>query len=346
MLMPESRLHEGFQIQRFRHFKVATLAVESSALKGNPLGDAFHRSHPVLIPLGQAPQGGFPVVFVLAGFTGNGPNYFNLKTFEQNMPSVVDEARARGEAPDAVYVFVDAMTSWGGSQFLNSEGTGRYEDHVALEIPLALRAQVPLVTGDHARWCVMGGSSGGYGALHLASAHPGVFGMSAAIAPDSFFEASLLPEIWTALPTLQKLGGVRGVKAEMAQGRFLKRKEAHSVLNAIAMGLCYAPKGDGVEWPISDSTGLLREDVWHKWKTHDPIEFLRAREDQVQKISRVFLDVGTRDQYHLQYGARQIRSVLEDLEVDLAYSEFEGNHFDIGERRPEVLKWLATTWRA
>lgn len=346
MLTPETRLFDGLQIQPFRHFRVATLSFESAVLRGNPLGDPTLRAHPLLVPAAAPPKGGYPVVFVLAGFTGNGPGYFGLKTFEQNFPATIDACRVRGEAPEAVYLFVDAMTSWGGSQFVNSEGTGRYEDYVALELPLALRAAVQGLSTDPARWCVFGGSSGGYGALHLTSSHPSVFGTSVAIAPDSFFEASLLPGIWSALPTLQKLGGPRGVRNELLQGRFLKRKEAHHVLNAVAMGLCYAPKGEGIDWPVNESTGTLKEDVWRKWKAHDPIEFLRAREDAVQKVSGIFVDVGTRDQYHLQYGSRQIRGVLEDLGADMTYSEFEGDHSDIGERRPDALRWLSSIWRS
>lgn len=345
MITPASRISDGLHIHEFRHFRASTLMIDSVVLQGNPLKDPSARSHPVLIPIAAPPKSGYPVVFVLAGFTGNGPNLFNIKTFETNFPQNLDACRARGEAPDAVFVFVDAMTSWGGSQFLNSEGTGRYEDHVAHEIPAALRAAIPHLSEDPGQWCVMGGSSGGYGALHLSSAHPNTFGTCAAIAPDSFFEASLLPEIWTALPTYLKLGGVRGIRNEIRQGRFMKRREAHSVLNAIAMGLCYAPKGESIDWPVSESTGVLRDDVWARWKAHDPILFLRAREDQVERLKQVFLDCGTRDQYHLQYGARQIRTVLEGIGVDVTYSEFDGTHFDIGERRPQVWTWLRDIWR-
>ncbi|MCM2280836.1 MAG: esterase family protein [Bdellovibrionaceae bacterium] len=345
MMTPIARFSEGLHFHSYQHYRTGTLTVESVVLKGNPLQDPATRAHPMLLPRTSPPQGGYPVVFVLSGFTGNGPNAFNLKTFETNLPATLDACRARGEAPDAVFIFVDAMTAWGGSQFVNSEGTGRYEDYVAHEIPTVLRQNVADLATDPARWCVMGGSSGGYGALHLASAHPHTFSTCAAIAPDSFFEASLLPEVWTALPVLHKVGGIRGVRDEIKQGRFMKRREAHSVLNAIAMGLCYAPKGDGVEWPVSEVTGQLRTEIWQKWKAHDPIEFLRAREDQVEQLKYFFLDCGNRDQYHLHYGARQIRSVLEDLGVDLAYSEFDGNHFDIGERRPLVWKWLSRIWR-
>jgi enterochelin esterase family protein len=158
----------------------------------------------------------------------------------------------------------------------------------------------------------------------------------AALAPDSFFEASALPEIWTAMPVIQKLGGIEGARSELKAGKL----KNHTVLNAIAMGLCYAAAGDGVEWPIDQVTGAVLPDAWKRWKAHDPIEFLQERRESVANLTRVLIDCGTRDQFHLQYGSRQIRKVLEDIGVPVDYSEFEGGHFDLRERRPLVWKWL------
>lgn len=338
-------LKDSYELYDFRNFHLRTLFVRSSALAGNPLNDPFERRNPVLVPKDPPPADGWPVVLVLAGFTGNGPNYFNFKTFELNMPQALDECVTKGSAPQAIYVFCEAMTAWGGSQFMNSPWTGRYEDYVALELAEAISERLPSAPRGK-RWCVMGGSSGGYGALHLASRHPETFGLCAAIAPDSFFEASLLPEIYTALPTLMKCGGVSGIKKEMASGRIQKRKEFHSVVNAIAMGLCYGPSRQDPEFPVpvDRETGVVNPEIWAEWKKHDPVVFLAERERQVAKLSGILLDVGTRDQFHLQFGARQIRDVLMRMRAPFDYSEFEGTHFDIGDRRPMVWNWLKEQW--
>ena len=336
-----SRRFDGAEFFDFTSFRLHTLLVESQALIGNPLRDPTSRRHPVLVPKDRAPASGWPVVFVLAGFSGNGPNYFNLKTFESNFPQTLDTLVNQREAPRAVYVFVEAMTYWGGSQFLNSPMTGNYEDYLVMDVVGAVRNKFE-VSQDACEWCVMGGSSGGYGALHLGSRHPEVFGHVAAIAPDCFFEASLLPEYWTALPVLEKLGGVAGVRAELESGKLQRRKEWHSILNAVAMGLCYSRAGDSVSFPVplDRHTGCVNQVEWTKWKKHDPIVFLAERIERVKKLNGLYIDVGTRDQYHLQFGARQIREVLKENHVAHQYTEFEGNHFDIGERRPQVWRWL------
>ncbi len=341
---PPIQVRAGLEFTSLSFFNVQTLVIESAALQDNPLGDSPIRYNPVLVPRGDVPADGWPVVFVLSGFTGNGPNSFNVKTFEANTPQVIDRCRARGEAPDAVYVFCDAMTSWGGSQFINSAGMGRYEDFIAIDLVGAVRENFR-VSPRPEQWCVAGGSSGGYGALHLASAHPEIFGLAAAIAPDSFFEASLLGEIWTALPVIEKMGGVRGVHAELESGRLTRRKDSHVVLNAIAMGLCYASDGRGdVDFPVNLRTGVLISEVWQKWKRHDPVVFLADRASNVMKIKSIYLDAGTRDQFHLQFGTRQIADVLKRLGARFTHQEFDGTHFDIGERRPEMWKWLRSSF--
>ena len=133
---------------------------------------------------------------------------------------------------------------------------------------------------------------------------------------------------------------------ELNEGKFLSRRDSFTVLNAIAMTMCYSPAAnkDGLEFPINRSTGLIDKEVWKKWKKKDPINFLSDREDKLKKVSGIYLDVGTRDQFHLQYGARQIKEQLKKMGVPLSYSEFDGTHSDIGSRRSEAFVWLHKKW--
>lgn len=327
----------GFELN---NFDVKTLKIESKALEGNSLGDLHHRYIPTLVPknVGRIHR----VILVLAGFSGVGSKYFNINFKQQNFPQVVDQLVAKNKAPNCVYAFIDAITYWGGSQFINSEGTGKYEDFIVKEIRQAVIEALG-VSEKPQHWCIMGGSSGGYGSLHLVSQFPDLFGFSVAIAPDSFFEMSLLPEIYTALPIIKKFNGVDGVRDEIEKGRFLSRRDAHTVLNAIGMGSCYAPnekKNTEILWPVDTFTGEVDKTIWKLWKAHDPLEFLKKRKVKIQKAKGFYLDVGSRDQYFLQYGTRQIYNILKHSNQQTHYSEFSGNHFDISNRRPQALNWL------
>lgn len=326
------------------HFQIETLKIESLILKNNPLKDPVVRHNPLLLPCTPGP---WPVILVLGGFTGNAPYYFNSKFNEQNSIQVIDQAFAQGDAPAALYVFVDALTSWGGSQFINSAATGAYEDYIIQEIIPALKKQYP-VSIHPQDWCVMGGSSGGYGALHLGSTYPEIFGWIAAIAPDCFFEASLLPELYHALPLWEKYqhSGAKALE-ELRNGRLMKNRNWHTLLNAFGMAACYGPLGThgNFQLPLDTSTGEKILPLWEKWLSHDPLHFLPQRLKQLTKASGLYLDVGNKDNFHLQYGARQISQLLKKANISHDYSEFDGNHFDIGERRAEVWKWLSLKWR-
>ncbi len=80
----------------------------------------------------------------------------------------------------------DASTRYGGSQYLNSTATGRYEDHI-LELLAFIDSKYP-TRPEASQRAVMGHSSGGYGALRLGMCHADTFGLAAAHAPDLYFE--------------------------------------------------------------------------------------------------------------------------------------------------------------
>ena len=335
--MANTQIEDNLNLYNFPGLKISSLIINSEILKKNPLKDSSRKVNPVLYP--QKLSGELPVVFILAGFTGNGGKYFNVKSYEPNAVEVLAEAIKKGQAPKALYVFVDAWTYWGGSQFINSQGCGRYEDYIIKELVPAIKKQFP-VSSDPKKWLVTGGSSGGYGALHLASKYPHVFALCGAIAPDSFFQMSLLPEIYTAWPHIKKWGGVKGVRKAIKEGKVLGRRESHTILNAIGMGLCYAGNAKGeVDWPINNE-GELMPTQWKKWTKHDPLNFLKTRQKSLKKIKHIYLDVGLYDQFYLQYGSRQIHKLLKSSGAKVEYSEFKGNHFDIGDRRIYLWKWL------
>lgn len=342
--MPQIQKYPSFVPYRLQHFDIQTLEITSRALSQNPLQDPRTRFNPLLVPKTEGP---YPVVFVLAGFTGNAPFYLNAKFGEANFVQTLDQAVSRGSAPEALYVFVDALTSWGGSQFINSPASGRYEDYIIKELVPALKSEFDC-SSQTQDWAVMGGSSGGYGALHLGSAHPDIFGHIGAIAPDSFFEASLLPDIYQALPLWEQYKGHSPAAfADLKNGKLRKQKNWHSLLNAFGMASCYGGNADGsFSLPVDSFSGKILADKWSQWKQHDPLEFLEKRRQQVAKLSSVCLFVGQKDNFHLQLGSRQIYGLLQNISGPaLRYEEFDGTHFDIGEYRIHVWEWLASQFR-
>ncbi len=328
---------------RLKSHLVQDLVIESSCLKENPLGDTARRHNYILLP--KKPKGPLPVVFHLSGYFSTGFQNFHSKTLELNFVEEIDQLIVKGRVPQALHVFVEANTYWGGSQFLNSPGCGDYTDYILKEIYSAVIAHYDC----DGRACVMGGSSGGYGALHLISQKKSPFQIAFAVAPDSFFEASLLPELHKMAPSFLKFSAsLKSVRKAVEEGELQSKKSFFSLMHGLAMGLCYSPasslKDDSIEFPIDLETGLVEKKIWTHWLQQDPVCFLRKRA-QLLEGKTIFLEVGAYDNFSLQFGARQIRDVLKQIKVKHNYLEFAGDHFALRERRLGFLQSLLKIWK-
>ena len=164
----------GAPWERPLHGTLDRLVVESDALAANPLGDPSRRPLWVYRPPGvelDHPKA-LPSVYVIQGYTGQLDMWATRQPFERTMVERLDAMFAAGECPDAIIVLVDAWTTFGGSQFLNSTGTGRYLDYLCDEVVAFVDERYPtLAARDHRG--LTGKSSGGYGAMVGADAAPG-----------------------------------------------------------------------------------------------------------------------------------------------------------------------------
>src|SRR5690606_34265887 len=128
-----------------------------------------------------------------------------------------------------------------GCQFMNSQGFGRYGDYIAHELVEALTNDLP-ISPDPQKWILLGGSSGGYGALSLLKNYPTQFKKAFSLSPDSFFEVSLLPEIYKALPYIQSSGGCKNILSQFKKKELrLPGSLQFMIFNVVAMAHAYAP---------------------------------------------------------------------------------------------------------
>ena len=107
--------------------------LESEALCGNPLGDPATRPLWVYVPPGAGDEP-LPALYLIQGHTGQLDMWRNRSAFRPNVPELVDRLFAEEGCPPAYVVFVDAWTSYGGSQFLDSQGVGRYHTYLCDEV--------------------------------------------------------------------------------------------------------------------------------------------------------------------------------------------------------------------
>src|SRR5919112_1103441 len=253
--------------------RLDTLTVESELLAGNPLGDPARRPLYVYLPPGVADDGEYASVYVIQGFTGQLDMWLNRFPAEPTMLERLDEMFAGGDCPPAVVVFVDAWTSYGGSQFLNSTSTGPYMDYLCDEGVRFVDERYPVLPGPEHRG-LTGKSSGGYGAMVVPMLRPDVFGALASHAGDALFECCYLPEFPVFARTLRDdFEGSWGVFFERLAtadhfdfGRFRGIE-----LYGYAAAYSPDPANPGRALIPFDSSGRLIAHIWAQWVEKDPV---------------------------------------------------------------------------
>src|SRR5581483_3733248 len=160
---------------------------ESQVLKGNFLNDPYVRRVAVYLPPDYAESKRYPVVFMLTGYTGRGTMMLNENAWDENIQQRLDRLITTNAIQPLIMVLPDCFTRYGGSQYINSEGTGRYEDHIIDELVPWVDATFKTIP-ERERRAVMGKSSGGFGAMTLGMRHPETFGALACHSGDMYFE--------------------------------------------------------------------------------------------------------------------------------------------------------------
>jgi S-formylglutathione hydrolase FrmB len=330
--------------ERPLHGSLDRLVVESDALTGNPLGDPARRPLYVYRPPGverEHPRP-LPAVFVIQGFTGQLDMWLNRTPFEPTMIERLDAMFAAGECPDAIVAFADAWTSYGGSQFLNSAGTGDYLDYLCDEVVPFVDERYPtLADRDHRG--LTGKSSGGYGAMVVPMLRPDVFGALASHAGDALFEACYLPEFpKTARALRDRFDGSWDVLFERLREAERMDFERFAPLEMYGYAACYSPypAGPGRALLPFDTDGRLVGDVWAQWLEHDPVRIAPQRADALRSLRRVYLDAGRSDEFFLDLGAQAFARELERLGVPHTLELFDGAHGGLTYRYPGAIREL------
>jgi len=312
--------------------QVVRLRFSSQALANNPWGDPAEREVPVYLPAGFSPSLKLPLMVSLAGYTSSGLAQVNWRGFEESLPERLDRLIASAAMGPVVVLMPDCFTTLGGNQYINSPAVGAYADYVLDELIGLVEAEFAT---DPARRAVFGKSSGGYGAMVLAMRYPGRFAAAASHAGDVGFETLFKP----AFPAVAT--ALRECQGDLA--RFLKKfwnakKIASADLGALMMcGMAASFDPDpsqslGFCLPFDLNTCQVDQARWRNWLEHDPLVMLERHSKALKTLRKFYLDVGTRDEYHTQYGSRLLHARLDILGVDHHFEEFDGTHSGIDHR--------------
>jgi len=319
---------------------------DSEVLRDNPLGDPHERPLWVYVPPGydDEPDRRYPSVYMIQGLTGQLDMWRNRSPFRRNFPELADELFASGDAPPCIVVWVDAWTSYGGAQFVDSPGTGRYHTYLCDEVvPWVDEHYRTAAAAEHRG--IAGKSSGGYGAMITPMLRPDLFGGLATHAGDALFESCYLPEFRESARLLRDEyeGSFDKFWKDFRSRPAFSKGADHALLNDWCMAACYSADEDGtVRLPFDVETSRLIPEVWERWLAWDPVRMVARHADALRGMRAIYIDAGKRDEFYLDLGAEAFRRELEAIGVtDVFFELFDAGHGSIEYRYPISLRFLA-----
>jgi S-formylglutathione hydrolase FrmB len=266
----------------------------------------------------------------------------NRAPLRKSVIELFDDLFEKG-APPAIVVFVDAWTSWGGSQYLDSPALGPYHSYLCNEI-------VPWVDGhyrtraarDHR--VITGKSSGGYGAMVTAMLRPDLFGALVTHSGDALFELCYARGFAESVRSLRdEYGGSfqRFLVDHESRPAFSKASD-FNLLSDWSMSACYSADEDGsVQLPYNAATGEVRPEVWARWLEKDPVRMARTHRDALRSMRGIYIDAGKRDEWFLDLGAEAFRREVDASGAREVFFElFEAKHTQVEYRYPGALHWI------
>lgn len=329
--------------------RVVELTFDSEVLRDNPLGDAWQRPLLVQLPPGYDEDHGarYPVVYWLQGFMGHLGMMRNRAPFRQPFVERADQVLADPSVPPVLLVHVDAWTAYGGSQFVDSPGTGRYHSYLCDEV-------VPFVDGqfrtlaDRDHRAIAGKSSGGFGAMITPMLRPDLFGSLASHAGDALYETNYLSEIGNAVRALRMYDAdIWAFWDDFRSREPFSRPTDQILLLYLGISACFSADPDGtVHLPFDPRTGRLDDAVWARWLAWDPVRMSQMPEfaEAMASMRAIWIGAGTSDDFHLDLGAQAFVDAVKSAGVPddrIAFDLVGANHWTIESRYPSSLRWLA-----
>jgi hypothetical protein len=271
----------------------------------------------------------YPVVFVLHAHMRSAAAWFNVTPLEQSYPDAIEE-----RAPESIVALVDAWTWVGGSQWIDSDGLGRFGAYLAEDVVPFVEERYPA----NGRRGLQGKSSGAYGAIVNALRRPVLFHAVAAHSPMALFEVTIAHDFPAVARELRE----RESTLEEAL-RAIDGLNSHGDVLLVEVGALAYAFSNGV-LPFRSDTAALLPEVWEQWLAHDPLRLDAENADATRALRGVWLDAGRRDEYFLDLGAVALRDALLAAglpEDTLRFELFEGGHRGLSGRYPASLDWLS-----
>src|SRR5690349_22608815 len=169
----------------------------------------------------------------------------NRSPFRPTVLELVDDLFGRSDAPPALVVGVDAWTAYGGSQYVDSPGTGRYHTYLCEDVVRFVDAHWRTIADRESR-AITGKSSGGFGAMITPMLRPDLFGSLATHAGDSLYELCYLPDFAKTVRLLRDYQhDIQKWWTDFRSRTAFTRPGDDTLVMILGVAACFSPGPDG-----------------------------------------------------------------------------------------------------
>ena len=262
-------------------------------------GLGMDQSADVYVPSGEAPRGGWPVLYLLHGLGGSSSDWQLLGGVRETLDRLI--------AQREIMPLVVVMPSGGNSWYVDSadvNGPGNYATDIGHDLPLAIEGAFQ-VGRDRTHRAIAGVSMGGFGALRLALSEPERY--------DSV--AALSPAIWQNMP-LETLGRLSRVPGSGSRHPYFERRDAATV----TIGIDPPPSGDH----FSGAFGTPFDP--RRFNADNVFTVLHRAIDAGKALPSIYITVGDDDSHLLWRGAIAFFETMQMSRRPIEFSVSDGDH--------------------
>jgi CubicO group peptidase (beta-lactamase class C family)/enterochelin esterase-like enzyme len=316
------------------HGTVERVKVHGTALEGNLEGDPADRDVSIYLPPSYrtAPNRGYPVVYLLHGYTDNDDRWFGRVQHFINVPEVVDKSIAAG-AHETIVVMPNAYTRYQGSMYSSSATTGDWEAFIAKDLVSYVDAHYRTLADVKSRG-LAGHSMGGYGTMRIGMKHPDVFSSIYALSP-----CCMIPNIGQAAGR----GAPSRAEAITTIEEFEKADFGTKAQFASAAAWSPNVKNPPFFFDLPTKGGEPQRLVAAKWAANSPLAMLDQYVTNLKRLRGIAADAGDMDN-PIAGTVRTLHEMLDAYGIPHLFEIYQGNHVNrIAERvEKNVMPFFST----
>ncbi len=269
---------------QFANGKVLTVKIPCEGIMNNTFGDADYRKVSIYLPPGYDANGtvNYPVLYMLSDFNGTNEDWFQF--FGTNdLPVTLDKLVASKKIKPMILVFPDGSNKLGGGWYTNSSVAGNYEDFVVEKVVTYVDQNFKTLPFADSRG-IAGKGMGAYGALKLATKHPGVFStvyaLNALVDFNTFFTHE---HIWS-----------KSINSALQAGEYPTDDDLANLL--LSMSVAFAPNNHSSvvagALPLT-APGTVNNNVFEKWLENDPLQMIQLYPGNLKTLKSLTIDCST-----------------------------------------------------